>query len=120
MIPPPVPALLAEANILPVMRYYATPGTIALRNTLSQGVVLRDTKFVGPEYLLSCLRLLFPFSQWNWNLHELPDHHYLVSAPSEEWKDDVIRAGEVSFGGITFTATNYNFCFFNGGIQLKE
>lgn len=102
------------------MRYYATPGTIALRKTLSQGVVLRDTHSVGPEYLLSCLRLLFPFHNWNWNLRELPDHHYWVSPPSEEWKDDIIRSGGISFGGITFQATLYDFCYFNGGVELKE
>lgn len=120
MLPPPALALLAESNVLSIIHYYATPGTIALHKTLSQGVVLRDTQFVGPEYLKSCLRLLFPFPNWNWNLRELPDHHYLVDSPSNEWKDDIIRAGEVSFEGIVFLATNYDFCFFNGRVQLKE
>lgn len=120
MIPPPSTALLAESNILPVMRYYATPGTTALRQSLCQGVVLHDLRHVGPDYLLSCLRLLFPTPNWNWNIRELPDHHYLISPPSEEWKDEVIRAGDISFGGIIFPATLYDFRFFNGGTELKE
>lgn len=120
MLPPPAPALLTESNILPVMRYYATLGTIALRNSLSQCLVLRDTRCVGPDYLLSCLRLLFPFNNWTWTLKELPDHHYLVVPPSIEWKDDIIRAGEIAFGGIVFTATIYDFRFFNSGTLLKE
>lgn len=120
MLPPPAPALLTESNILPVMHYYATSGTIAFRSYLSQGVVFHDICHLGRDYIQACLHFLFPFPNWSWIARELPDQHYLVAPSSVEWRDEVIQAGELSFGGIPFFVVPYDFRFFNGGILLKE
>lgn len=84
MLPLPNFPLSTEANTLPVLRYYATPGTTKLRETLSKGLILHDTNSLGPLYIQDKLHLAFPFPQWTWIARELPENQYFVLPPTPE------------------------------------
>lgn len=119
MLPPPNPSLLTEANTLPVMRYYATPGTIKLRQSLSQGLLLHDTHCLGAQFIQDNLHLSFPFPQWGWIARELPDNHYFILPPDPSWRDEMINARSIKLVDVTFPVTGYNFHRFNQGNSLR-
>lgn len=119
MLPPPNLPLLTEANTLPVLRYYATPGTTKLRETLAQGLVIHDSSCLGPLFIQEQLHKSFPFPQWTWIARELPNNQYFIMPPDATWREERAREGKIVLGGITFQITRYIFHQYNHSTPLK-
>ncbi|KAF3339528.1 Cellular nucleic acid-binding protein [Carex littledalei] len=118
--PIPTPERLHEASILPPMRYYATPATSQFRNSLSQGVVLTDSRNLGAQYIQAHLHRLFPIPRWTWIARELPNNQYLIAPPDLEWRNTVLREHQLLLSDIPFPVQAYEFTRFNNRQSLKN
>ncbi|KAF3341597.1 hypothetical protein FCM35_KLT00235 [Carex littledalei] len=103
-----------------VVRYYATPATSQFRNSLSQGVVLTDSRNLGAQYIQAHLHRLFPIPRWTWIARELPNNQYLIAPPDLEWRNAVLRERQLLLGDIPFPVQAYEFTRFNNGRSLKN
>lgn len=121
MFPQPKPSAARhqEANLLPPMRYFATPATTQFHHSLAQGVVLSDTRHLGAQYIQAHLQRLFPIPRWSWIARELPHHQYLIAPPDLNWRTAVLHEKQLILGDIPFLATPYNFNQFNNGRRLN-
>lgn len=102
------------------MHFQATPETTQFRRSLSQGVVLTDTRRLGALYIQSHLHRLFLFPQWQWIARELPNNQYLVAPPDLNWRNARIRERQLILGDITFPDQAYDFHRFNNDCSFQN
>jgi hypothetical protein len=82
--PQPTPKAAAQANTLPMIKFYSTPANQKFRQTFQNSIVLHDELSLGPIYTQTHLNKLFNIPGWSWVARALPNKKYLIEPPNKE------------------------------------
>jgi Zinc knuckle len=93
--PKPSPQALAQANSLPVIKFYPNPANKKFCATIQNSLILHDKLELGPIYIQTHLHKLFLIPDWSWVARALPRNKYLVEPPNADWRQMILSQGEV-------------------------
>jgi hypothetical protein len=99
----------AQANAMPMLKFYPNPSNKKFRATIQNNLVFHDKLELGPIYIQTYLQKLFPLQGWQWVARALPRNKYLVEPPNEDCHKFVLSKGEVDLGFVQFIVEPYDF-----------
>jgi hypothetical protein len=112
--PQPPPSALVVANKLPVLKFYSNPENRKFKETIRSSLVFHDAQGLGPIFIQTHLRKLYPIQGWTWVARALPQNRYLIEHPNLKWKNHIL-SHEVVLGGVSFIVEMYDIKKFDGG-----
>jgi Zinc knuckle len=116
--PKPSAKACAQANALPMLKFYPNPNNKKFRATIQNSLIFHDKLELGTIYIQTYLQKLFPLQGWQWVARALPRNKYLIEPSNVEWCKFVLSKGEIDLGSVQFIVEPYDFQKFDEGSDM--